>query len=377
VGKIGNRQYLVDYIPAELEKQTIGGVITLQDAESVIKAESEIRRSMARGLVAKYAIDDFIYIDPQTEKLIDDVKKYAVRDSTILITGPTGTGKEIIAHGIHRLSNRKLGPFVSINCASIPEQLLESELFGHEEGSFTGARRGGKQGLFELAHKGTIFLDEIGSMPLNLQGRFLRVLQEREVMRVGGDRLIPIDVRVLAVTNEDLRQKVMDGNFREDLYFRINVLSLKIPPLSKRVQDIPCLVRKIVEKLSRQHHVPILKIPEPCLEELICLSWPGNVRQLHNFLERLIILCEGHFSDDIFRRQYGELLSYSQVKPPEDSTPGVDGISRQTVRQNNMASEKEYITRILQECKCNKNIAAQRLGISRVTLWRKLKNEFN
>jgi transcriptional regulator, propionate catabolism operon regulatory protein len=377
VGKIGNRQYLVDYIPAELEKKIIGGVITLQDTDSVIKAESEIRRSMVRGLVAKYAIDDFIYIDPETEKLINNTKKYAARDSTILITGPTGTGKEIIAHGIHQLSKRKLGPFVSINCASIPEQLLESELFGHEEGSFTGARRGGKQGLFELAHKGTIFLDEIGSMPLSLQGRFLRVLQEREVMRVGGDRLTPIDVRVLAATNEDLRQKVMDGNFREDLFFRINVLSLKIPPLSKRVQDIPCLVRKIVEQLSRQHNLPILRIPDHHLEELICLSWPGNVRQLHNFLERLIILCEGKFSDDIFRIQYEELLSYSKINTSKNSAPEGDSETVQTVRQNSMAVEKNYIIKILQECKYNKNAAAQRLGISRVTLWRKLKKEFN
>jgi transcriptional regulator, propionate catabolism operon regulatory protein len=371
--KIGGRPYLVEYIPAEMDKKIIGGIITLQDTETVMRVESEIRRSMAKGLVAKYAIDDFIYDNPETAKLIDNLKKYAARDSTILITGPTGTGKEILSHSIHRLSKRSSGPFVSINCASIPEQLLESELFGYEEGSFTGARRGGKTGLFELAHRGTIFLDEIGSMPLSLQGRFLRVLQEREVMRVGGDRLIPIDVRVLAATNEDLRQKISAGHFREDLFFRINVLSLKIPPLSDRPQDIPKLLRRLIGQLSQKHLLPVIRIPKAYLRKLTAMSWPGNVRQLSNFLEGLIILCEGTFSDDIFQKHYAELVSDSRAEIKEKQMskrsvvkPTADGEYHQT-------AQTDRIIEILQESKYNRAVTAQRLGIHRTTLWRKMK----
>jgi len=374
VEKIGGRSYLIEYIPAELDNKSIGGIITLQDTESVMKAESEIRRSMAKGLVAKYSIDDFIYDNPETDKLISNVKKYAARDSTILITGPTGTGKEILAHGIHRLSKRNSGPFVSINCASIPEQLLESELFGYEEGSFTGARRGGKTGLFELAHRGTIFLDEIGSMPLSLQGRFLRVLQEREVMRVGGDRLIPIDVRVLAATNEDLGHKISAGHFREDLFFRINVLSLKIPPLSERPQDIPRLARRLIDQLSHKHGLPIVKMPKACIEKLVSLSWPGNVRELSNFLEGLIILCEGSFSNDIFQKQYAELLSYAQSRAAENGASEIGKPLTRAVAGSNPDAEPADLIRILEESKYNRTVAAQRLGISRTTLWRKMKN---
>lgn len=370
VERIGDKQFLIEYIPAELESKAIGGIITLQNIESVMKAESEIRRSMAKGHVAKYSLDDFIYNNSEMANLIANAKKYAARESTILITGPTGTGKEIMAHAIHKLSRRKAGPFVSINCASIPEQLLESELFGYEEGSFTGARRGGKTGLFELAHKGTIFLDEIGSMPLSLQARLLRVLQEREVMRVGGDRLIPVDARVLAATNEDLKQSVLDGRFREDLFFRVNVLSLYIPPLRERVQDIPPLIKLLTDKLSRKHDLPPIKMSNSCIERLSSLSWPGNVRELSNFMERLIIICDGTFSDDIFEKQYREFFEYARTTSEQDEA-GVP-ISESSA-QSTLPGEAGYILKILRESKYNKSVAAQRLGISRVTLWRKIK----
>jgi transcriptional regulator, propionate catabolism operon regulatory protein len=357
-------------MPAEVENKAIGGIITLQNTESVMKAENEIRRSMAKGLVAKYSMDEFIYSNPEMADLIAKAKKYAAHESTILITGPTGTGKEIMAHAIHQLSKRKREPFVSINCASIPEQLLESELFGYEEGSFTGARRGGKAGLFELAHKGTIFLDEIGSMPLSLQARLLRVLQEREVMRIGGDRLMPVDARVLAATNEDLKQSVLDGRFREDLFFRINVLSIYIPPLRERIQDIPPLIDKLLDILSRKHDLPAIKIPDSCIARLSTLPWPGNVRELSNFMERLIIICDGTFSHDIFEKQYMEFFEYARTA----SVQGEAGIAFPTaIGQSNPVGEAGTILKILQESKYNKNVAAQRLGISRVTLWRKMK----
>ena len=370
VERIGNKHFLIEYIPAALENKAIGGIITLQNTESVMKAESEIRKSMAKGHVAKYSIDEFIYSNPEMAILITTAKKYAARESTILITGPTGTGKEIMAHAIHKLSRRKAGPFVSINCASIPEQLLESELFGYEEGSFTGARRGGKAGLFELAHKGTIFLDEIGSMPLSLQARLLRVLQEKEVMRVGGDRLIPVDARVLAATNEDLKQSVLNGRFREDLFFRVNVLSLYIPPLRERVQDIPPLIKKLTDALSRKHDLPAIRIPDSCIERLASLSWPGNVRELSNFMERLIIICDGQFSNDIFEKQYMEFFEYARTTSEQG---GPDSVPLQTNGQSNLPGEAGYILKILEESKYKKNVAAERLGISRVTLWRKMK----
>jgi transcriptional regulator, propionate catabolism operon regulatory protein len=371
VERIGNNQFLIDYMPTELGNKAIGGIITLQNTEVVIKAENEIRRSTAKRLVAKYSMDEFIYNNPEMATLITTVKKYAYRESTILIMGPTGTGKEIMAHAIHKLSRQKAGPFVSINCASIPEQLLESELFGYEEGSFTGARRRGKAGLFELAHKGTIFLDEIGSMPLNLQARLLRVLQEKEVMRVGGDRLIPVDARVLAATNEDLKKSVFNGRFREDLFFRINVLIIYIPPLRERIQDIPPLIRNLTDKLSRKHDLPAIKIPDPCIEMLSTLSWPGNVRELSNFIERLIIICEGQFSHDIFEKQYVELCEYSKMNSGKAES---DMPTPKTIRQDNQSGEANFILKVLQESRYNKTVAAQRLGISRVTLWRKMKN---
>ena len=370
LARIGNKQFLIEYIPAELENKAIGGIITLQNTESVMKAENEIRRSMAKGLVAKYSMDEFIYSNPEMANLIAKAKKYAAHESTILITGPTGTGKEIMAHAIHQLSKRKREPFVSINCASIPEQLLESELFGYEEGSFTGARRGGKAGLFELAHKGTIFLDEIGSMPLSLQARLLRVLQEKEVMRIGGDRLIPVDARVLAATNEDLKQSVLDGRFREDLFFRINVLSIYIPPLRERIQDIPPLIDKLLDILSRKHDLPAIKIPDSCIARLSTLPWPGNVRELSNFMERLIIICDGTFSQDIFEKQYMEFFEYARTA----SDQGEPGIAfPNAIGQSSLVGEAGTILKVLQESKYNKNVAAKRLGISRVTLWRKMK----
>jgi transcriptional regulator with PAS, ATPase and Fis domain len=247
---------------------------------------------------------------------------------------------------------------------------LESELFGYEEGSFTGARRGGKAGLFELAHNGTIFLDEIGSMPLSLQARLLRVLQEKEVMRIGGDRLISVDARVLAATNEDLKQSVLDGRFREDLFFRINVLSLYIPPLRERIQDIPPLINKLIDKLSWKHDLPAIRIPGSCVERLSSLSWPGNVRELSNFLERLIIICDGKFSNDIFEKQYMEFFEYARTTSEQG---GSDSAPARTNGQNNLPGETGYILKILQESKYNKAVTAQRLGISRVTLWRKMK----
>jgi transcriptional regulator, propionate catabolism operon regulatory protein len=369
---IGDEVFLINYTPVQLEDRTIGGIVTLQRVDTVMKVESKIGRKMITGFTAKYSIDDFIYCSPKIDNLIKKVKQYAADESAILITGATGTGKEIMAHAIHQLSKRKGEPFISINCASIPEQLLESELFGYEEGAFTGAVRGGKIGLFELAHKGTIFLDEIGSMPSNLQARLLRILQEQEIMRIGGNRLIPIDVRVISATNKDLKQLIAEEQFREDLFFRINILSLYIPPLRERIQDIPLLVKKLTERLSRNRNVPIIEIPDKYVGKLLLLSWPGNVRELSSFLERLVIICDGNFSSTVFEKLYMEFYEYSRTV--SDCGEPIVSYPIDIAQWNQKRRSVDHnILKVLKESKYNKKVTAQRLGISRVTLWRKMK----
>lgn len=368
--KIGDKTFLIDYIPLELKNRTIGGIIKLHEEHAVSSTKNNIAVKAMRRFTSKYSIDDFIYCSPEMDTLMDKVKKYADYQSTILIRGASGTGKEIMANAIHQLSRRKTEPFISINCASIPESLLESELFGYEEGAFTGALRGGKAGLFELANRGTIFLDEIGSMPLNLQARLLRVLQEREIMRIGGTRLIPIDVMVISATNKDLKKLIADGQFRDDLYFRINVLSIYIPSLRERMQDIPLLVRKLTERISRKLNAPVIEIPDQYVNKLLLLSWPGNVRELSSFLERLIIMCDGRFSGDVFEKIYLEFYEYSNPVSNNDKP-----VVPHTESRDPDAQEDQYadIAAILKECRFSKKITAQRLGISRVTLWRKMK----
>jgi propionate catabolism operon transcriptional regulator len=204
IEKLNDRYFVVNYMPIIVGSETAGGICVFKDVSNVVKAENEVRRSFTKGLVAKYYIEDIIHKSPVITNVINKTKKFAMSDATVLITGKTGTGKEILAHSIHNLCRRRNEPFVSINCAALPDQLLESELFGYEEGAFTGSKKGGKPGLLEIAHKGTVFLDEISATSENVQIRLLRILQEREIMRIGGDRLIPIDIRVIAAANKDL-----------------------------------------------------------------------------------------------------------------------------------------------------------------------------
>ena len=219
-------------------------------------------------------------------------RKYAASYSNVLITGESGTGKELFAQSIHSGSPCRIGPFVAVNCAALPESLLESELFGYEEGAFTGAKKGGKAGLFELAHNGTIFLDEIGDMPLSLQSRLLRVLQEKEVIRLGGSQVIPVNNRIICATNKNLAHKVEEGLFREDLYYRINILQIHIPPLREHPEDIPVLARLLFEKKCKEIKKR-KEIRTNLLQMLKRYHWPGNVRQLDAFLERLLVLTDG------------------------------------------------------------------------------------
>lgn len=346
----------------------IGSVGTLQDVSKIQKLENQYRSVQTLGLVAKSTFDDIVGVSPVMMEKINRAKAFARFDSTILIEGKTGTGKEIFAQSIHNASSRRLGPFVAINCATLSETLLESELLGYEEGAFTGARRGGKLGLFELAHKGTIFLDEINQIPLPLQARVLRVIQEKVVMRLGGQRVIPVDVRIIAATNENLKEKVDAGKFRADLYYRINVLTLQLPPLRLRKDDIPVLIGHFMNHFTSTYGVEQLS-PKDIVDSISGYDWPGNVRELANFVERFIVLQQDKELKELDFRS--ELQSqYDEENSAQRDTAG-DMLKLKIDTIENM--EKQIIRQTVERCSGNKLQAALLLGISRSTLWKKMR----
>jgi len=369
---IDQELFVFNHKPIFADKTPIGAITTFDRAARVMQTEHEVRRTLSKGLVARYSIDDLIYESAKMKRVVAMLKKFSTTDTTILISGETGTGKEIVAQSIHHLSRRKTQPFVSINCGALPDQLLESELFGYEEGAFTGSKKGGKPGLFEMAHRGTLLLDEISSTSHSVQSNLLRVLQEREVMRVGGVRLIPVDVRIIAVSNRDLPSEVQKGRFREDLFFRLNVLPIHIPPLRERTADIPLLLHVFVRQISNLHRLNPMDIPPESIHRLMDYAWPGNVRQLLNFSERLVLMCGGRFDRVIFAEHLAELKRYQPAAPP----PSLDFVpppASETVRARQRTFERQTILDALEKCHYKKAGAARLLGISRTTLWKKIK----
>ncbi len=344
-----------------IDGEVNGAVCTFQDITKLQNLEKRIRFELnKKGLTAKFTFDWVVAEDEIMKKTVDRAKRLSETDSTIMIYGESGTGKEIIAQSIHNSSERGRSPFVAVNCAALTESLLESELFGYEDGAFTGARKGGKPGLFELAHGGTIFLDEINSIPLNMQSKLLRVLEEKEVMRIGSDYIIPLDIRIIGAANEDLMDKVVRDEFRRDLFYRLNVLELRIPPLRNRKDDIIPLFNAFIDELAEGND----EIPEPDEEfkkMLLNHKWLGNVRELKNIAERYFI-----FKDD-------------RVNPTE--LFGSAGISGAEMLENtdvslkdiNRTIEKMVIETLLSRGK-TKTEAAEILGISRTALWKKLKD---
>ncbi|MCR4402863.1 MAG: sigma 54-interacting transcriptional regulator [Firmicutes bacterium] len=349
----------------------VGAIGTFQDIGRLQALEKDLRKRLyARGHVARFTFGDVVGGSSAIQATVAKAKRFASVDSTVLILGETGTGKELFAQSIHNASARRDGPFVAVNCAALPESLLESELFGYVEGAFTGAKREGKQGLFELAHHGTIFLDEIGGMPLRLQVRLLRVLQEREVMRLGDDRTIPVDVRIIAASNKDLRKLVAEGVFQPDLYYRLDVLKLVVPPLRDRREDIPLLANAFAKTLSRKLGKAFQGFANEALSLLSAHAWPGNVRELKNAVEKCLVL-----SDD-------GIITPSHVLDAlgEDSVSSTGGLDDPTQLRADLqslvkAAEREGIARAIRECHGNRSEAARRLGIDRTTLWRKLRND--
>ncbi|MHC1761295.1 MAG: sigma-54 interaction domain-containing protein [Negativicutes bacterium] len=279
---INNNQVYLTYVPLNNDETNIG-VFKLQEVNDIKRNEEKIRKLIYqknKGHIAKYSFEDIVAECQSMTDLINNTKFFAKNNSTILIAGESGTGKEMFAQSIHNYSVRAKNPFIAVNFAALPENLIESELFGYDEGAFTGAKKSGKKGLFELAHTGTIFLDEIGSASLWVQTRLLRVLEEREIMRLGDTKIIPVDIRIIAATNKDLKKLVEEGKFRADLYYRINVFQIHIPPLRERKDSLPQLIRILLQK-----HNSDKTFSEAAMKQLVNYNWAGNVRELRNMIE--------------------------------------------------------------------------------------------
>lgn len=357
--KIGNSQVLTNRVPIVVKEKTVGAVATFQDITKIQEYEEKIRsKILSKGHVAKYCFTDIIGKSRILIQTKERAKKYAKTDSTVLIVGESGTGKEMFAQSIHLESQRKNDPFVAVNCAAIPQNLLESELFGYEEGAFSGARRQGKSGLFSEAHGGTIFLDEIGEINIELQARLLRVLQEKEIRPIGSNKVLPINVRIIAATNKNLFNEVKKGTFRSDLYYRLNILKLNVPALIERKDDIQLLSKHFIEIISTKYKKNIVMTDE-AQYELVEYHWPGNIRELENIIERLIVLSDGTITVGHVEEVIHE---YDETDSPSHSSDLLE-----TVKNN-------HILKILSECKGNQTQAANRLGISRTHLWRILKD---
>jgi PAS domain S-box-containing protein len=329
--------------------EIVGGVETFQDLTQVEQLQKELH--------ARYSFEDIVGRSPVMIRLFEILPQIAASSSSVLIEGPSGTGKELFARAIHNLSSRKRKPFVAVNCAALPDTLLESELFGHKAGAFTDAKRD-KPGRFQLAEAGTIFLDEIGDVSQAMQVRLLRVLQERVVEPLGGIKPVPVNVRVIAATNKNLSKLARTGVFREDLYYRIRVVHLNLPGLDKRREDIPLLIGHLISKFNRLQGKQIAGISDEVLARLMEHEYPGNVRELENIIEQAFVLCRGG------------MIELSHL-PPELRPPPGQGVPEGQPMSLD-AMEKLFITETLHRRNGNRKLAAQDLGISASTLYRKI-----
>lgn len=289
--RLEEKSYMVDALQIFTEGIHAATLVFLQSTTRIRDLEGILRQQLiSRGLVATYTFENIIAQNDGFKKTIEKARKYSRTNSTILLLGETGSGKEMFAQSIHNASARQEGPFVAVNCAALPDNLLESELFGYAEGAFTGAKKGGKIGLFEMAHKGTIFLDEVNNMSNVVQARFLRVLQEKQVMRIGDDRIYDVDVRVIAACNTDLYTETEEGRFRKDLYYRLKVLDIKLPALRKRREDIIPLFKTFIQYFNNKYSYEEFSLPDQLTRAISEYDWPGNVRQLRNFAEKVSVL---------------------------------------------------------------------------------------
>ena len=357
VQTIGDQTVLITEHPVHIEGEKRATYVSLRLVEDIRRTEKKIRSKLQeKGLTAKYSFSDIVTEQVEMKQLVAKALRYAHVEGNVLLTGETGTGKELFVQSMHNASPRRDKPFVAVNCAALSEQLLESELFGYTEGSFTGAQKGGKTGLFELAQGGTIFLDEIGDMPIRFQAKLLRVIQEREIRKIGGDEFIPVDVRIMSATNQNIPDLIEKGLFRRDLYYRINLLTLHIPPLRERLDDIPAIFKRFVERKSKALNIVPPMVEKDALECLKGYSWPGNIRELRNVAERAVIFSS---SNCITRDTLKEI----------DVSVG----EKRTSEEKKIPLTSEELYRRYVESGLTLNDFALSIGISRTTLWRKFK----
>ncbi|MEW6663223.1 MAG: sigma 54-interacting transcriptional regulator [Bacillota bacterium] len=375
--KVGpaRKAVLVDAAPIVVNGILKGSVAVIHDVSEIhrLSEELETAHRLIRRLEAKYTFDDIVGVSEEIKYAVAQAKKAAEIPATVLLRGESGTGKELFAHAIHHTSQRRRGQFIRVSCAAIPESLLESELFGYVEGAFTGAKPGGRRGYFEEADNGTLFLDEIGEINLAVQAKLLRVLQEREIVRVGDNKPIPINVRIIAATNANLEERVKRGQFREDLYYRLNVVPVYIPPLRHRKTDIPFLVSYLIRKFNQEYGRNVAGISPGALNRLLNYSWPGNVRELENVLGRAII-----------NLGYGQAVIEAEHLPSLVSSLDHQASGRlgkrtehfhwsgETLEEMRNKWEKEVIAEALAQVGGNRAKAAELLDISIRSLYQKL-----
>ena len=374
---IRGKNIIVQRIPVKKEGQVIAvfGRVMFDDLRNVVKLakqvdilESKVKIYEAELLhlrSAKYTFDSILGQSRQMLRLKDEALGATSNNFPVLISGESGTGKELFAHAIHQSSARNIYPFVRINCAAIPRELLESELFGYEKGAFTGAANKGKPGKFELAHRGTIFLDEIGDMPVEMQPKILRAIEDKEFERVGGTKVMRSDFRIISATNRNLEEMMHDGRFRSDLFYRLNVIPLQIPPLRERKSDISLLATHILMELTHEADLPPVRIEKEAVKALSEYRWPGNVRELTNVLERTLSRLQG----DVIRFQ--DLPFY--IHQNKSRAGAGEGGSLRAVQWE---AEKQAVIDALEASRYNKTEAARSLGIHRTLLYRKIK-KFN
>ncbi|MBS4191703.1 sigma 54-interacting transcriptional regulator [Bacillus sp. FJAT-49705] len=361
---------IANRIPILSNGQVVGafGTVFFRDTREWMKMNSHVKSMLTKiqsyiqdiDRSVKYSLDDLLGKSKEIEGLKGKVKMIAASDISVLIRGESGTGKELFAHSIHQLSNRSHQPFVKINCGAIPENLLESELFGYEEGAFTGAKKGGKKGKFQLADGGTLFLDEIGDMPLNMQVKLLRVIQEGEIESIGSTESVSVDVRIIAATNRPLEKMMEEKRFREDLFYRINVVPFTIPPLRERMDDIPVLLDYFIKKITKKSGKRISFFEDEVLERFTQYSWPGNIRELENVIEASVHLTN---NEVISLDSLPDYLKESSVFP----------VGSKKLKEILEETEKRVLIQSLNKFNDDKLEAAKALGISKSSMYEKLK----
>ena len=374
--EIHGKEFVVTRIPIHENNKCIGAVGFIrfrftddvkQLTKKVEKLEQQLKSANKKMLInadTKFVFDDIVAVSQASRNAKEMAKRAAASDSTVLLLGESGVGKEVYAQSVHNMSLRNKGPFIRMNCSAIQESLFESELFGYEDGAFTGAKKGGKKGKFELANNGTIFLDEIGDMPLPVQAKLLRVIQEREIDKLGDEKTISVDVRIIAATNQNLEKLVDEGKFRKDLYYRLNVIPIIIPPLRDRILDIPRLVKLFWENLQKKRGVYYKALDYSALTALENHSWPGNIRELNNVLERVMAVVT---QDEINESHINTII--------QGQHPGKEEFCiKKNCKLNELveSTERGAISIALVRANNNKSEAAKILGISRALLYKKL-----